>query len=67
MHFKMGYRQSFITVHRVSLFFVFLIYELNGVVSIHSNVFYPAISIFKMLYVNFRGGGGKICYDLLVL
>ena len=45
-----GYRQSFITVLRVSSF---LIYELNAVVSIHSKVFYPATSTLKKLYVNF--------------
>ena len=34
-------------------FFFFLIYELNTVVSIHSNVFYPATSTLKMLHVHF--------------
>ena len=33
--------------------FLFLIYELNAVVSMHSNVFYPATSTLKMLYANF--------------
>ena len=42
----------FITVLRIS-FFLLLIYELNAVVSIHSNVFYPATSTLKMLYINF--------------
>ena len=51
-HFKIGYRQSFITVLRISFF---IIYELNAVVSIHSNVFYPSASTSKMLYVNFSG------------
>ena len=58
VHFKIGYRQSFITVLRISFlsfFFFFLIYELNTVVSIHSNVFYPATLTLKMLYVNFFG------------
>ena len=52
VHFKIGYRQSFITVLRISFFFI---YELNTVVSIHSNVFYPSTSTSKMLYVNFFG------------
>ena len=34
-------------------FLFFLIYELNNVVSIHSNVFYPATSTLKMLHVHF--------------
>ena len=58
VHFKIVYRQSFITVLRIYLFiylFVFLIYELNAVVSIRSNVFYPATWTSKMLYVNFSG------------
>ena len=33
--------------------FLFIIYELNTVVSIHSNVFYPSTLTSKMLYVNF--------------
>ena len=36
-------------------FFFFLIYEINAVVSIHSNAFYPATSALKVLYVNFSG------------
>ena len=32
---------------------LFLIYELNAIVSIHSNVFYPATSTLKILYANF--------------
>ena len=32
--------------------FIFLIYELNAVVSIYSDVFYPATSTLKMLYAN---------------
>ena len=50
VHFKIVYRQSFITALRISFF---IIYELNAVVSIHSNVFYPSTSTSKMLYVNF--------------
>ena len=50
VHFKIGYRQSFITVFRISFF---IIYELNAVVSIHSNVFYPSTLTSKMLHVNF--------------
>ena len=53
IHFKIGYRQSFMTILRI--FFFFLIYELNAVVSIHSNAFYPSTSTSKMLYVNFCG------------
>ena len=34
-------------------FLFFLIYQLNAVVSIHSNVFYLATSTSKMLYANF--------------
>ena len=41
----------FITVLRISFFL--LIFELNAVVYIHSNVFYPATSTLKMLYINF--------------
>ena len=52
VHFKIGYRQSFITVLRISFF---IIYELNAVVSVHSNVFYPSTLTSKMLYVNFFG------------
>ena len=52
VHFKIGYRQSVITVLRISFF---IIYELNAVVSIHSSVFYPSTSTSKMLYVNFFG------------
>ena len=52
VHFKIGYRQSFIAVLRISFF---LIYELSDVVSIHSNVFYPATLTLKMLYINFFG------------
>ena len=52
VHFKIGYRQSFITVLRISFF---IIYELNAVASIHSNAFYPSISTSKILYVNFFG------------
>ena len=48
VHFKI----SFITVLRISFF---IIYELNTVVSIHSNIFYPSTSTSKMLYVNFFG------------
>ena len=51
VHFKIGYRQSYITVLRIS----FIIYELNAVVSIHSSVFYPSTSTSKMLYGNFFG------------
>ena len=50
VHFKIGYRQSFITVLRI---YFFIIYELSAVVSIHSNAFYPSTSTSKMLYVNF--------------
>ena len=52
VHFKIGYRQSFITVLRISFF---IIYELNTVVSIQSNVFYPSTLTLKMLHVNFFG------------
>ena len=52
VHFKIGYRQSFITVLRISFF---IIYELNTVVSIHSNVFYPSTLTSTMLHVNFLG------------
>ena len=45
IHFKIGYRQSFITVLRI----FFLIYELNAEVSIHNNVFHPSTSTSKML------------------
>ena len=38
VHLEIGYRQSFITALRI---FFFLIYELNVVVSIHCNIFYP--------------------------
>ena len=59
VHFKIGYRQTFIAVFRTSFsfsfLFLFLIYELNAVVSIHSNAFYPATLTLKMLYVNFLG------------
>ena len=51
-HFKIGYRQSFITVLGISFF---IIYELNAVVSIHSSAFYQSTSTSKMLYVNFLG------------
>ena len=50
VHFEIGCRQSYITVLKISFF---LIYELNTVVSIHSNVFYPATSTLKMLHVHF--------------
>ena len=46
------FKISFITVLRISFF---IIYELNTVVSIHSNIFYPSTSTSKMLYVNFFG------------
>ena len=51
VNFEIGYRQSYITVLRISFFF--MVCELNVVVSIHSNVFYPATSTLKMLCVNF--------------
>ena len=52
VHFEIDYSQAFIAVLR---FFFFLIYEINAVVSIHINAFYPATSALKMLYVNFSG------------
>ena len=52
VYFKIGYRQSFITVLRISFF---IIYELNVVAFVHSNVFYPSTSTLKMFYVNFFG------------
>ena len=34
-------------------FLFFIIYELNAVVSVHSNAFYSATSTLKMFYVNY--------------
>ena len=48
VNFEIGYRQIFIILN-----FFFLIYELNAVVSIRSNVFYPATLTYKILYANF--------------
>ena len=56
VQFEIGYSQAFIAVLRFFFFFFFfLIYEINAVVSIHSNAFYPATSALKVLYVNFSG------------
>ena len=42
-------------IDKVYYNFFFLIYELNAVVSVYSNVFYPATWTLKMLYENFFG------------
>ena len=56
LYFKICHRQIFITVLRILFFFsFFFFYELNAVVSIHNNVFYPSTSTLKTLYVNFFG------------
>ena len=56
------FKISFITVLRISFF---IIYELNTVVSIHSNIFYPSTSTSKNVICKLFQG--KICYDFLVL
>ena len=65
VHLEIGYRQSFITALRISFFFFFLIYELNVVVSIHCNIFYPCNIDFENAICKLFLG--KICYDLLVV
>ena len=58
IRFEIGYRQSYITVLRICLFF-FWIYELNAVLSTHSNIDFESV-IYKLFL-------GKIYYDLLVV
>ena len=58
IRFEIGYRQSYITVLRICFFF-FWIYELNAVLSTHSNIDFESV-IYKLFL-------GKIYYDLLVV